>query len=218
MKNTKFLIFIFLLAIACEKEEEKPKEEAQFRTIDEYLYSADSEYNKEELMYKQVYFYDTDGNIEEIHFYNENHVYEDKTVYEYENGAMIGMTVYDENENQDDYNYEIINNEDGQIIEWIIYLNNDISDKSVYSYYPDGNIKAESLYSCYNGECNLSYTINYEYNEKGNLIKEYIGDSSITTYSYPDYDKNGNWIVRYRHKSDVTGDSYTVTEREIEYY
>lgn len=103
-------------------------------------------------------------------------------------------------------------NDKKQIIEQFFY-DSDGAEKCVFkfTYDSNGNLKTRKTYV----DGKYKFTTNYEYDEKGNLLKEWQGSrNEAETYKYL-FDKKGNWIEAELYSS---GEKRKVYKRNIEYW
>lgn len=64
----------------------------------------------------------------------------------------------------------------------------------------------------------LYYTVDYSYDNRGNILSEtsqYIGGTTTVLNYYYQYDKKGNWITM---REQMNGTTYAISTREISYY
>ncbi len=103
-------------------------------------------------------------------------------------------------------------NDKKQIMEQIFY-NSEGSEECVFKFTYDSNgyLKTRKTYVM----DKYKFTTNYEYNEKGNLLKEWQGSvNEADTYKYI-FDKKGNWIESELYSS---GEKQKVYKRTLEYW
>jgi hypothetical protein len=179
------------------------------------------------LLWVEKYTYDRNGNSIEINGYEGDGTFNEKRISKYEKSRKIEDCDYGPNgklKGKITYSYDDKNR---PIEECRYNLKGELYYKLTTQYGRHGNILETSL-------SNLNMPYNYmndltikKFDEKGNIIEESLYDQEglvayKNIFKYPLYDSKGNWLTRVR-VMDVRGErtlgsSYTVKERQIEYF
>ena len=161
-----------------------------------------------------VFNYDNGKRTEEL-VYDYTNQLEYKLVFTYKDGKKAEEARYDHNNEiveKTFYTYDT----KGNLVEEKKYEGEELLDKLVYAYDSKGR---KTLYERYEGDGTLGFKSTYEYDEKGNLIKEQYYTTPDTPdfstgYTYT-YDEKGNWITKIEFEDD---EAISINEREITYY
>ena len=183
-------------------------------------------YNENQKLIK-IYEVGSDGNqnTSTVFNYNEDGKKSEELVYDYTNQLdyKLVFTYKDGKKSEEaryDYNNELVEktfytyNSNGNLVEEKKYEGEELLDKFVYAYNQKGQ---KILYERYEGDGTLGFRSTYEYDEKGNVVKEGIttpGEPEFVTTRTFTYEK-GNWINKVEYED---GEPLTLTERTITYY
>lgn len=168
------------------------------------------------LNFKVDFDYDENGNLLEENSYDSKDTYNGKITYQYDKKEnVIERNNYDSEgalNFKDNFDY----NENGQMVEENSYISEDLDSKTTYMYDNKGN-NIERI--SYNSDGRLDSKITYKHDDKGNIIEYnfYNSDGSLNkkrTHQY-EYDKKGNWL---REIISIDEKSTYILEREYEYF
>jgi antitoxin component YwqK of YwqJK toxin-antitoxin module len=199
MKKLLLILLCLPLLFGCggEKKENDLTEyniKGKIKDIIETRYDAKEAFGdleKGDLVAKEKYKYDEDGNETEWTSYNSDGELEGKYKYKYdEDGNQTELTSY---------------NSDGEL-----------EGKAKLKYDEDGN---ETEWTSYDKDGELEWKYKYKYDEDGNQTEStsYDKDGELEwKYKYKyEFDKENNWIVETTYTDDKP---FSITERKIEYY
>ena len=227
MKKIIYLFWIVFI-LGCQKEGNEKLNASKMKIVTEYLYSTKNisgNIEIDNLKYKNVLFYQENGDIEELHNYDSNENFESKFIYKCddenriienvqysESGSYLGkciVTYSDSEKKSESLGYD---------------SNNILITKSIDEYDDNWNMIISYEYSYYQDKNEFfERKETYTYNDKNNVIeiKEFDTDGYLvntSTYEYTEYDKSNNWTNRIEHYVDDYYDYKFILTREIEYY